>query len=133
MNEKQKELKDMVKKGSVTAAYSLAEALKWGYYGGADYKASAAMYRICCRAKDKKMASEGYYNLGILYYYGYLLGEEQREKSRRIAYSCFLKSAMLSHHIGALNKLGDMYRYGQYVNKDERVALSLYVRATGQG
>lgn len=129
MDERIIELKNQVKKGNISAAFSLAEAFKWGYYGGADPKRAARMYRICCRSKENKIASLGFYNLGLLYYYGYLLEEDQAEKSRRLAFCCFLKSAMLDHSRESLLRLGDMYRYGQYVEQNEEVALSLYVRA----
>ncbi len=129
MDQRLIELKEQVKKGNIAAALSLAEAFKWGYYGGADPKRAARMYRICCRSKDKKIASLGYYNLGVLYYYDYLLESEEIEKSRRLAFECFMKSALLDHSPESLSRLGDMYRYGQYVEKNEEVALSLYVRA----
>lgn len=124
-----KALKEQVKKGSISAALTLAEGFKWGYFGGCDPKRAAAMYRICCRSKDKRTAAMGYYNLGILYYHGYLLEEDEEEKRRRLAFSCFLKSALLYHTPDALRLLGDMYRYGQYVEKDEDIAMSLYLRA----
>lgn len=129
MDKQMKELKERVKKGSISAAFSLAEGYKWGYFGAPDPKRAAAMYRICCRSGDKKTASRGYYNLGNLYYYGFLSDDKEREKEIRLAFSCFLKSALLFHNPEALLRLGDMYRYGQYVEKDEGVAMNLYLRA----
>ena len=123
------ELKEEVKKGSIPAAFSLAEAFKWGYYGSSDPLRAARMYRICCRSKDKKMASEGYLNLGVLYYYGYLSDGQDPERDARRAFACFLKSAMTYPNRAALSRLGDMYRYGQYVEKNERVAGRLYLKA----
>ena len=124
-----KVLKEQVKKGSVSAALALAEGYKWGYFGMSDPRRAAAMYRICCRSKDKKTSALGYYNLGVLYYHGYLLPEEEAAKSRRLAYTCFLKSAMLDQRPETLRLLGDMYRYGQYVEKDDKIAMDLYLRA----
>jgi len=121
-------LKEQVKKGSISAAMTLAEGFKWGYFGGSDPRRAAAMYRICARSKDKKTKALAFYNLGLLYYHGFLLPEEE-EKSHRLAFACFLKGAML-FHAGALRLLGDMYRYGQYVDKNEEIALNLYLKAS---
>ncbi len=129
MDERMTSLKEQVKKGSIPAAFSLAEALKWGYYGETDPMRAARMYRICCRAKDKKMSAAGFLNLGILYYYGYLSDGSEPEKDAKNAFSCFLKSALTYPNKDALSRLGDMYRYGQYVPKNEGVALSLYLKA----
>ncbi len=129
MDEKLEELKEQVKKGSVSAAFSLAEAFKWGYYGTPDPGRAARMYRICCRAKNKKTSSLGYYNLGILYYYGYLSKEGESEGDVKRAFDCFLKSAMTWPNAEALSRLGDMYRYGQYVEQNERIAMNLYLKA----
>ena len=129
MKDRLEKLKEEVKKGSVAAAFSLAEAFKWGYYGDADPNRAARMYRICCRAKDKKTAALGYYNLGVLYYYGYLSNREEPEKDAKRAFDCFLKSAMTSPNSAAFSRLGDMYRYGQYVEKNERIAMKLYLKA----
>ena len=127
MDERLIKLKEEVKKGSVSAALSLAEALKWGYYGDSDPHRAARMYRICAHARDKKIASIGFYNLGVLYYHGYLSPDGAIDARR--AFACFLKSAMKSPNAKALSLLGDMYRYGQYVEKNEEIAVSLYGRA----
>lgn len=129
MTERLNELKTQVKKGSTAAAFTLAEGFKWGYFGAADPHRAARMYRFCCRSGNKSTASRGYYNLGNLYYYGFLLNREEREKELRLAFSCFVKSALLSHNPEALLRLGDMYRYGQYVEQNENTAINLYLRA----
>jgi len=129
MDPRLEELKEKVKKGSISAAFALAEAWKWGYYGTpSDPRRAARMYRICCHSKNKATASRGYYNLGVLYYFG-LCETGEREKEIRLAFSCFLKSNLLYPNREALCRLGDMYRYGQYVEKDEKIALSLYLKA----
>ncbi len=123
-------LKEQVKKGSISAAFTLAEGFKWGYFGGSDPKRAAAMYRICTRSKDKKVKAQAFYNLGLLYYHGFLLEKEEEATARRLAFACFLKSSMQDRHPGALRLLGDMYRYGQYVDKNEEIALNLYLKAS---
>jgi len=124
-----KSLREQVKKGNISSAMALAEALKWGYYGTVDPRGAARMYRICCRSKDQKTAALGYYHLGVLYYYGHLSQGTVGEEEIRKAFQCFLKSAMTYATPSALARLGDMYRYGQYVEKNEKIALSLYVKA----
>ena len=129
MDERMNQLKAKVKKGSISAAFALAEGFKWGYFGAPDAARAARMYRYCCRSGNKKTASLGYYNLGNLYYYGFLLNEDEREKALRLAFSCFVQSAILAHNPDALLRLGDMYRYGQFVEQSEDTAFNLYVRA----
>lgn len=129
MDDRYQMLKAQVKKGSISAAFSLAEGFKWGYFGAPDPARAARMYRFCCRSGNKETAAKGFYNLGNLYYYGFLLNEEEREKSLRLAFSCFVKSALLHHSPEALVRLGDMYRYGQYVQQSESTAMNLYLRA----
>ena len=132
MADRMKELKNEVKKGNIRAALSLAEAFKWGYYGDPDPRGAARMYRICCRSHDRKTASLGFFNLGNLYYLGYLSqNEEERGRDRRRAFDCFMKSALLFENPMALSRLGDMYRYGQHVKKNEAVSFALYARAQG--
>lgn len=129
MENRLEELKELVKKGSVTAAFDLAEAFKWGYYGQTDPHRAARMYRICCRSRNGLLASQGYYNLGVLYYHGFLNREEPGKAQPERAFHCFLKSVMTHPNPSALSRLGDMYRYGQFVERNERVALALYVKA----
>jgi TPR repeat protein len=129
MDERITVLKNRVKKGDVSAALGLAEAFKWGYYGGADPRRAARMYRICCRSKKPELSSVGYLNLGILYYYGYLSDGEDPIMDAKRAFTCFVKSAMIHPNREALTRLGDMYRYGQHVEKNESVAMHLYLKA----
>lgn len=129
MTETMKDLKTQVKKGSISAALKLAEGFKWGYFGASDPCRAAKMYRICTRSNNKETAALGFYNLGLLYYHGYLTQEEEEEKRCRLAYACFMKSALIHHTPEALKSLGDMYRYGKYVEKDDGIALRLYRRA----
>lgn len=125
-------LMEDVKRGNISAAFSLAEGFKWGYFGACDPRRAARMYRYCTRSKDKKTASLGYYNLGVLYYYGYLSPENDTALEERKAFDCFLKSVLAFPLPQALRRLGDMYRYGQYVRKDDAVAMALYVKADGE-
>jgi len=62
-----------------------------------------------------------------LYYHGYLSEDERSDPAR--AFTCFMKSALTYATGDALLKLGDMYRYGQYVSRDEDRARGLYLMA----
>ena len=50
MDERMNQLKAQVKKGSISAAFALAEGFKWGYFGAPDAARAARMYRYCCRS-----------------------------------------------------------------------------------
>lgn len=125
MEERIRELNQKIHAGSGKAALTLAESYKWGLYGEVDFTKAARLYRLCAKSRSKALSSAGYYNLGVLYYHGYL-GDEPDIKR---AFSCFMKSALLSPNAAALGKLADMYRYGQFVEQNEEVALSLYTKA----
>ena len=47
----------------------------------------------------------------------------------RRAFDCFMTSALLLPGKEALSRLGDMYRYGQYVEQNDKVAMRLYLKA----
>ena len=61
-------------------------------------------------------------NLGYIYYYG-RKGEVNYEKS----FNYFAKAALVGL-ICSLYKIGDFYRNGYYVEKDEKEAFSIYVQ-----
>lgn len=122
MNEKMTELEDRVALGDKEAMMKLADALKWGLYGEVDLARAAALYRECAKSVVRKVSSAGFYNLGLFYYFGYL----EEEPNERLAFDCFMKSALRFPNRAALGKLADMYRYGQYVEQNEKVALALY-------
>ncbi len=63
-------------------------------------------------------------NLGYCYQYGRSV---KRDASQ--AYDCFLRAALISSAPEAYYKLGDMYRYGHGIQKDERIAGTLYEKA----
>ena len=62
-----------------------------------------------------------------MYYHGYLDDEPAVGYARAFAY--FMKSALTCATEDALLKLGDMYRYGQHVARDEKRATGLYLMA----
>lgn len=120
------ELEQKAARGDYQAAMALADALKWGYYGEASPERAAALYHRCISSPDTGVAAAAYYNLGLFFYLGLL----EEEADSRLAFQCFLKSALLRPRKEPLSRLADMYRYGQYVEKNENIALNLYLRAS---
>ena len=103
-----------------------ANALKWGLGGEVDLRRADELYRFCTGCGDRAIAAAAYYNLGLLSYFG-LADEADAPR----AFNCFIKSVLIRPTREALSYLADMYRYGQYVERDEAIALSLYLQAAG--
>jgi len=90
-----------------------------------DYEKSAELYRIAADSScDPAIASMAVTNLGYYYYYDYA-GTQNYQK----AFNCFLHGALRYNNANAYYKLGDMYRYGYYVDKDEKMAFEMYMKA----
>lgn len=104
---------------------NLAKAYQWGYFGETDALRAERLFRVCTHSRDKAIASESFYHLGNLYYHG--LWDDEADFFR--AYCCFVKSVMLAPNRKAFVLLADMYRYGQFVEKNERIASNLYEKA----
>ena len=98
------------------AALELAESFKWGIFGEVDFRAAERIYRRLTASRNASLSSKGYYNLGLLYYHGYIGDPDHPDVHR--AYRFFVKSAILAPNRAALTKLADMYRNGYYVEKD---------------
>ena len=122
--DRMKRLAEQAEQGDLEAALELADALKWGYYGEASPERAMALYRRCTASSSGRIAAKAYYNLGVFYYYGL-----SDEPDVRLAFDCFMKSALIRPEREALSRLGDMYRYGQYVERNEKVAMRLYLKA----
>lgn len=94
------------------------------YYNGTylerDYRKAAALYKI---AADSGVPV-GIRNLGYCYYYG-----RHQAVDYAKAYEYFCKGALLFSDANCLYKLGDMYRRGLAVEKNEKYAYILYERA----
>lgn len=125
MKDTMQTLEEKAARGDYAAALKLADALKWGYYGEASPARAMALYRACTASPSRSVAASAYYNLGVFYYFGLL--EEKTDV--RLAFDCFMKSALLLPGKEALSRLADMYRYGQYVEQNETVAMRLYLKA----
>ena len=127
MKNTEEALKEKMRRGNGQAALELAESFKWGIFGEVDFRAAERIYRRLTASRNAALSSKGYYNLGLLYYHGYIGDPDHPDVHR--AYRFFVKSAILAPNRAALTKLADMYRYGQAVEKNEKVAFTLYTRA----
>lgn len=94
------------------------------YYNGTylerDFKKAAALYKI---AADSGVPV-GIRNMGYCYYYG-----RHQPVDYAKAYEYFCKGALLFDDANCLYKLGDMYRSGLAVEKNEKYAFILFRRA----
>lgn len=118
------QLEKKLENGDLSAALMLGKIYEWGLSGETDLSLARAMFRRCAKSSDRRIASQGHYELGLFYYYG--LGVERDTEK---AYRFFMKSVLVFPNHAALVKLGDMYRWGQYVAQNDSVSLSLYHEA----
>lgn len=91
------------------------------YYGGRingipNYKIARKYYEISARL-GYPLAAE---NLAYIFYYGF-----DTEVDYEKAYMYFSKAALFGRY-EAMYKLGDMFRYGYYVEKDDRMTAYCY-------
>ncbi|MCR5823172.1 MAG: sel1 repeat family protein [Lachnospiraceae bacterium] len=107
---------DLIAEGNDDAMCNLGSLYYTGRGGTQDYEKAAYYYEMASKAGNRQ-ATE---NLGYIYYYG-RTGEVNYEK----AFHCFLKGA-LDNHLRSLYKVGDFYRNGYYVEKDEKEAFRIY-------
>jgi len=94
------------------------------YYNGTavpqDYKLAAKYYEIAAAAGERRALC----NLGYCFYYG-----RHQETDYDKAYYYFNLCAQLYNDPNCLYKLGDMYKDGKAVEKNELYAFRLYERA----
>lgn len=109
--------------GNLTAALNLGAM----YYGGEfiprDFKKAIKYYEQATESDDKETQLRAWTNLGYCYYYGRDIPVDDEK-----AFNCYMRAA-IRHDANALYKIGDMYRYGRYVAKDEKMALLFYEQA----
>ena len=109
--------------GNLTAALNLGAM----YYGGEfiprNFRKAIEYYKLAAKSDDDDTKIRALCNLGYCYYYGRDIPIDNEK-----AFNCFMRGA-LSNDANSLYKLGDMYRYGRFVEKDEETAAFLYERA----
>ena len=112
-----------IEAGDLTAALSLGAM----YYGGEfiprDYRKALKYYEMATQSDDDETQLWAWTNLGYCYYYGRDIPVDDEK-----AFNCYMRAAV-QRNANALYKIGDMYRYGRYVKKDEQMALIFYEQA----
>lgn len=98
------------------------------YYNGVvvdqDFEKAVKLYIMAADSDDADTASKAIGNLGYCYYYGRSVAVNKEK-----AFAYFLKGAIKYNDPNCLYKLGDMYRHGDYVEKDEKLTYILYRKA----
>ena len=87
-----------------------------GYFGKPDYRNALKYYRMSS-ALGNPIADE---NLGYIYYYGRDVKIDYKK-----AYHHFIKGYIRGLYASSY-KIGDMYKNGYYVGKDEEIAFDIY-------
>ena len=109
-----------IEAGDLTAALSLGAM----YYGGEfiprNFRKAIKYYEMATQSDDDETQVWAWTNLGYCYYYGRDIPVDDEK-----AFNCYMRAA-IQGNANALYKIGDMYRYGRYVAKDEQMALIFY-------
>ena len=98
------------------AAMELGNLYYHGKYIVQDYNRAVMWYRTACQ----KRHPFGFYCLGNCYYYGNGVIQNFAK-----AFDCFFKGG-LTGCIDSYYRLGDMYKNGEFANRDLRFSLKLY-------
>lgn len=110
--------------GIPRAALNLGALYYNGVFVKRNFRKAIDLYTIASESDETDIASIACSNLGYCYYYGRDI-EVDYEK----AFKYFFRSAIFYNDPVALYKLGDMYRNGYFVAKDEKMAYKLYREA----
>ena len=98
------------------------------YYNGMivrrDFKKAFDLYQKAAQSEDQEVATRAICNLGYCYFYGRDIPLDYEK-----AFHHFLAGVLRFEDSNCLYKLGDMYRYGNYVPADEKMAFLLYQKA----
>lgn len=111
--------------GNQLACLNLGAIYNEGVLVKRDYERSAELYEIAAGIEDDNgIAAMAITNLGYYYYYDFA-GKQDYEK----AFNCFLQGALRYSNANAYYKLGDMYRFGQFVQQNDKMAFEMYMKA----
>ena len=110
----------LIDMGSPIAALNMGSMYYTGTYLEQDYKEAARLYTIAADAGEE----EAICNLGYCYYYG-----RHQEVDYKKAYEYYSLGALMFRNPSCIYKLGDMYRNGYHVEKNEHHAIHLYFAA----
>ena len=109
--------------GNLTAALNLGAMYYEGNFIPCDYRKAIQYYEQAAESDDEETQIRAWNNLGYCYYYGRDIPVDDEK-----AFNCYMRAAV-QRDANALYKIGDMYRYGRYVKKDEQMALLFYRQA----
>ena len=109
--------------GNLTAALNLGAMYYSGNFIPRDFRKAIHYYEQATQSDDDEIQLRAWSNLGYCYYYGRDIPVDNEK-----AFNCYMRAA-IQRDANALYKVGDMYRYGRYVAKDEQMALLFYQQA----
>ena len=109
--------------GNLTAALNLGAMYYSGNFIPRDFRKAIRYYEKATESDDKETQIRAWNNLGYCYYYGRDIPVDNEK-----AFNCYMRAAV-QRDANALYKIGDMYRYGRYVKKDEQMAVLFYEQA----
>ena len=117
-----------VQNGDALSCLNLGALYYTGVIVEQDFSKAVGLYQMAARLAEEEeedsIAALALSNLGYCYYYGRDIPVDYAK-----AYHCFLYSALKFHDVTSYYKAGDMYRYGNYVGKDEDIAFLFYQKA----
>ena len=109
--------------GDLTAALNLGAMYYEGNFIPRDFKKAIKYFEQATESDDEEIQIRAWNNLGYCYYYGRDIPVDDEK-----AFNCYMRAA-IQRDANALYKIGDMYRYGRYVAKNEHMALIFYEQA----
>lgn len=112
--------KYFIEKGDGMAMNNLASMYYNGCYFEKDLKMSEKYYEMAC----EKGVSLAYGNLACVYYYG-----DDSIRDYLKCYDWLMRGAVLFDNTECYMRLGDLFRYGKGVDKNEDLAFRMYVKA----
>lgn len=115
---------EAVEAGIPRAALNLGALYYNGVFVERNFRKAIELYTIASESDETDIASIACSNLGYCYYYGRDIAVDYEK-----AFKYFFRSAVFYNDPVALYKLGDMYRNGYFVAKDEKMAYKLYRKA----
>lgn len=109
-----------VNMGDGMAMNNLGSMYYNGIYFKKDYKMAEKYYIMAC----EKGISLAYGNLACVYYYG-----DDYIKDYAKCYDMLMKGAVYFDNAECYMRLGDLFRYGRYVEENGNLAFRMYVKA----
>lgn len=113
-----------MEEGSHAAALNLGALYYAGVFVEQDFGLALQCYEFASHSQEHDIATRALCNLGYCYYYGRDIPVNYPK-----AFDCFMLGALKGNDANCFYKLGDMYRKGYFVVKNEEIAFSFYITA----